>query len=120
MTLSSDPHADRIAKGETSSACTCDDNRVGFPNGMCTGACGLLGPGEMCGAIPQLTTFNACLGGKTSFEDCIKNNSTPAAVQSCDEAHPCRDDYVCARTASGYGACMPPYFLFQLRVDGHP
>ena len=55
-----------------------------------------------------------------SFGDCIKRNSTPAAVRSCDEARPCRDDYVCARSASGTGACMPPYFLFQLRVDGHP
>ncbi|WP_437943724.1 hypothetical protein WMF27_00680 [Sorangium sp. So ce281] len=25
----------------------------------------------------------------------------------------------CARTSSGEGACIPPYFLFQLRVDGH-
>ena len=44
-------------------------------------------------------------------------------------AQACRDDYVCAQVAqpsgplfasdSG-GACMPPYFLFQMRVDGHP
>lgn len=30
-----------------------------------------------------------------------------------------RDDYICARTPDGNGACIPPYFLFQLRVDGH-
>lgn len=119
MTLSANSHADRVAKMETSSSCTCDTNPVGFPNGMCTAACGVLGPGETCGAIPQLTQFNSCLGGATSFEDCIKKNSTPAAVRTCDETHACRDDYVCARTGSG-GTCMPPYFLFQLRVDGHP
>lgn len=119
MALSANPHADRVAKMETS-PCTCDTNHVGFPNGMCTGACGVLGAGEACGAIPQLTQFNSCLGGSTSFEDCIKKNSTPAAVRSCDEVHPCRDDYVCARAGNSAGTCMPPYFLFQLRVDGHP
>jgi Cdc6-like AAA superfamily ATPase len=24
------------------------------------------------------------------------------------------------RLPSGSGGCLPPYFLFQLRVDGHP
>jgi hypothetical protein len=116
MSLSSDPHKDRVLKME-SAACTCDDNKVGFPDGMCTAACG---GAEMCGAIPQLVGFNACIAKSVSFEDCIKQNSTAAAVMSCDETHPCRDDYICARSASGAGACMPPYFLFQLRVDGHP
>ncbi|MDD9968221.1 MAG: hypothetical protein OXR73_18425 [Myxococcales bacterium] len=32
------------------------------------------------------------------------------------------EDYLCARMPglpSGQGACVPPYFLGQLRVDGH-
>jgi hypothetical protein len=52
-------------------------------------------------------------------------------LKGCDANEPCRDDYICARTAAGHsaskdarerahGACIPPYFLFQLRVDGHP
>jgi hypothetical protein len=41
-------------------------------------------------------------------------------MRGCGEAAPCRDDYICARTPAGGGACVPPYFLFQLRVDGHP
>jgi len=100
-----------------SASCVCDDNKVGFPDGMCTAACDST---NTCGAIPQLVGFNACIAKSVSFEDCIKQNSAAAAVQSCDEGHPCRDDYICARSASGAGACMPPYFLFQLRVDGHP
>jgi hypothetical protein len=116
MVVASDPHKDRVIEMAHAS-CTCDDNRVGFPNGMCTAACG---GAEFCGAIPRLVGFNGCIVHNASFEDCIKQNSTPSAVQSCDEAHPCRDDYVCARSASGGGACMPPYFMFQLRVDGHP
>jgi hypothetical protein len=116
MTVALDPHKDRVIKMDAAS-CTCDGNRVGFPNGMCTAACG---GSETCGAIPQLRGFNDCIAHSTSFEECIKQNSTPAAVESCDEARPCRDDYICARSVSGGGACMPPYFLFQLRVDGHP
>ncbi len=41
-----------------------------------------------------------------------------AGLRACDDQNPCRDDYVCARAAHG-GACLPPYFVFQLRVDGH-
>ena len=36
-------------------------------------------------------------------------------------ARSCRNDYICARIGDGDdGACVPAYFLFQLRVDGHP
>lgn len=123
IAIATDPHRDRVV-GLARAACpgACDDNAVGFPNGACVGSCDALGEGAVCGAIPRLVGFNTCLAtSKTkSFEDCILANATPAAVQACDEAHACRDDYLCARTRSGEGACMPPYFLFQLRVDGHP
>ena len=46
--------------------------------------------------------------------------SNPAALRACDVDSPCRDDYICARSGSERGVCLPPYFLFQLRVDGHP
>lgn len=99
----------------------CESNQVGFPGGACAGACTSLQPGDVCGAIPFLVGFNNCIGkAGVSFEDCIRNNSRPAAVMGCSETQPCRDDYICARTPKGEGACMPPYFLFQLRVDGHP
>ncbi len=118
-----DPHRDRVS-GMKPRACggACDDNRVGFPDGDCVGSCAGLGPDATCAAIPQLVSFNGCLASArgTSFEDCIRHSATPAAVQACGAARPCRDDYICARTPAGSGACMPPYFLFQLRVDGHP
>lgn len=45
-------------------------------------------------------------------------------LQKCDARNACRDDYVCARVpgpnASTVGGCVPPYFIFQLRVDGPP
>lgn len=120
---SSDPLTDRVTRLESSSCPgACNDNRVGFPGGACVASCASLGEGEVCGAIPRLTGFNDCLARSrgSSFEQCILDNATASAVQACDEARPCRDDYICARTREGKGACMPPYFLFQLRVDGHP
>ncbi|WP_156041645.1 hypothetical protein [Chondromyces apiculatus] len=100
----------------------CDTNEVGFPGGMCVSACNGAAPGEegLCGGIPVLTAFNGCLARHLPFEQCIAETVQPAQLAACDANRPCRDDYVCARTPSGGGACMPPYFLFQLRVDGHP
>jgi hypothetical protein len=83
---------------------------------MCTADCNA--PGAACGAIAILDPFNACLGRGNSFLSCIRGNVQPAGLRACDEQNPCRDDYVCARTKS-CGACLPPYFVFQLRVDGH-
>lgn len=97
----------------------CEQNSVGFPDGMCAGACTDLPPGAICGGIPLLTEFNGCLARGRSFESCIVENTRPGALRACSFDEPCRDDYVCARV-NGAGACMPPYFLFQLRVDGHP
>jgi len=122
ITPNTNSHADRMVLGAPS-ACeggrVCEANGVGFPDGMCAGGCEALPAGAVCGGIPLLTEFNACLAAGTSFEQCIANNTRPGALRACSFHVPCRDDYVCARAASG-GVCMPPYFLFQLRVDGHP
>jgi hypothetical protein len=96
----------------------CEANSVGFPGGMCAGDCEHLPPGSVCGGIALLVEFNACLALGRSFERCVLENTRPGALRSCSSREPCRDDYVCARSGQA-GACMPPYFLFQLRVDGH-
>jgi hypothetical protein len=83
---------------------------------MCTADCTL--PGATCGAIAILDSFNACLARGESFLACIRGNTSRAGLRACDIDRPCRDDYVCARSAQG-GVCLPPYFVFQLRVDGH-
>jgi len=100
----------------------CEANSVGFPNGMCAGDCNTLPEGARCGGIPLLAEFNGCLARGVSFEKCIGENTRPGALRTCGFHASCRDDYVCARTGAkgGGGVCMPPYFLFQLRVDGHP
>jgi hypothetical protein len=83
---------------------------------MCTASCD--SPGAACGSIAILDSFNACLARGEAFLACIRGNVQPAGLRRCDAEQPCRDDYVCARAASG-GVCLPPYFVFQLRVDGH-
>jgi len=99
----------------------CEDVSVGFPNGMCAGSCSQLKADETCGSIAVLHEFNTCLAeGKLSFAKCLGENIRPASMQECDSDKFCRDDYICARTSQGKGSCIPPYFLFQLRVDGHP
>jgi hypothetical protein len=118
-----DPHRDQliaqkdIACGESE---FCEDTSVGFPAGMCSGNCTDLRPGETCGTIANLLGFNACLAAHKPFAGCLRDNVRPAALKTCSEGEPCRDDFICARTADGHGACIPPYFLFQLRLDGHP
>lgn len=120
-----DPHQDGVTSREI--ACKgggyCETSRVGFPGGMCANHCtaaALREPGARCGAIPSLVAFNRCLALRLPFADCVANNARPAAVRGCSDTQACRDDYVCARTGGREGVCMPPYFLFQLRVDGHP
>jgi len=76
-------------------------------------------PQATCGGIALLTEFNACLAAQIPFERCVAAHTRPGALRACDFHHPCRDDYVCARGASS-GMCIPPYFTFQLRIDGHP
>jgi hypothetical protein len=116
------PLRDRAAgarRGDCGARAVCNTNSVGFPGGMCTEACDALSGGAACGSIAVLEPFNACVGRGQPFQDCLRDHVRPAGLRACSPAAPCRDDYVCARGVSG-GTCIPPYFLFQLRVDGHP
>ena len=118
VTQQRDRLRDRIS-GVRVEACPgmiCNRSGVGFPGGMCTAACGAAGAG--CGSIAILDSFNACLARGASFLSCIRGNVQPAGLRNCNAQNPCRDDYVCARATQG-GVCLPPYFVFQLRVDGH-
>ncbi|WP_437570847.1 hypothetical protein [Sorangium sp. So ce542] len=117
-----DPHRDRAAAAQPGAcppAAVCNTSPVGFPGGMCTASCGALPAEGVCGAIAVLDPFNRCLARGTPFTECLSRHVAPAGLRRCSSEAPCREDYVCARTSSGEGACIPPYFLFQLRVDGH-
>ena len=123
MRHDANPHRDRVIDISSRSCQAhqhCEDVSVGFPNGMCSGACKQLQAGETCGSIAILNGFNNCLArGQKPFDQCLSENVRPGSLQECSSQHPCRDDYICARGPEQKGVCIPPYFLFQLRVDGH-
>jgi len=135
VTLDANPHRDTVfdmavqgCKVPSGGSATCSRSSAsgsvgGFPNGSCTARCptmGKIGGAAICGATPP-SGFNECIGAGKSFTVCLEN-ATPAFRRRCDSANACGDDYVCAGVAGapkGVGACMPPYFIFQARVDGH-
>jgi hypothetical protein len=101
----------------------CNKSSGGFPNGLCSGPCATPGKVDgngICGvAVPE--GFNECVGAGRPFERCIAGGSKQLR-RACDTTHPCGPDYVCAAVPNGpasTGACLPTYFMFQVRVDGH-
>ncbi len=132
INASVDPHADRVRNLDSGDAAcrrvtpnaSCSGASGGFPGGACAAPCtriGHLRDRVICGAAPP-AGFNECMGrGRESFEQCMSPPKL-ALRAACNVAFPCRDDYVCAYVPgapAGTGACMPPYFIFQARVDGH-
>lgn len=100
----------------------CNPNISGFPLGFCTTSCTAAeAEGGACSDFLDIDTFQACLRYGQTEEVCAKSAVLPVGVPACDASTPCRQDYVCARTATpGVGACVPPYFVFALRADGYP
>jgi len=68
--------------------------------------------------------FNACLAGAANFRKCSDTEGKYTefvGLRECDTMMPCRDDYMRIATRDRTtGACLPPYFMMQFRVDGHP
>lgn len=102
----------------------------GFPGGSiqmrsCAPAFMSAHPEAGCGALPAGNGFNDCLFDKNmTFPQCVKTFSVPTGMRRCSRENPCRDDYICAESLvkglEDEGVCVPPYFTFQFRVDGHP
>ncbi len=106
------------------------DKTGGFPAGMlrtrvaAARDCKKLPREATCGRVAA-TGFNDCIADGKPFRDCLKLTRL-AGLRACDRAHPCRQDYICTapypdlKDARNMGTCIPPYFMFQFRVDGHP
>jgi len=106
----------------------CNAVSLGFPNGMCRSDCDAADSGKIdgatiCGGIPSASGLTKCLTvERKPFKECLATTTNPALLRTCSKSDPCRDDYACMRVDGGpanIGACMPPYFAFQARVDGH-
>jgi hypothetical protein len=101
------------------------DSTGGFPAGMLRiNGCDNLPHEATCGRVAA-TGFNDCISAGKPFPECLKLTQT-AGLRACDRANPCRDDYICTAPYEDLsdqrklGTCIPPYFMFQFRVDGHP
>lgn len=103
----------------------------GFPGGAirlnsCDSASMQRHPEARCGALPAASAgFNDCLfQPNVSFKQCLDRYSKGVGLRTCSRENPCRDDYICVESLEfgldDAGVCVPPYFLFQFRVDGHP
>ncbi len=97
----------------------------GFPAGMLRiDGCTNLPPEAKCGRVAA-TGFNKCISDGRPFPDCLRLTKT-AGLRACDRANPCRQDYICTAPYpelpgnAAKGTCIPPYFVFQFRVDGQP
>jgi hypothetical protein len=77
-----------------------DDKSGGFPGGMVRVKCCRNLPGSAtCGKVAA-TGFNDCLDDpKQPLPVCFGKYVTYAGLRACDAAHPCREDYICVRSA---------------------
>ena len=122
VTQNQDPRKDKVIQ-KVSRACRSDQycfrTSDGFPGGLCHNYCETINDGEACGLI-AFDGFNGCLGQNRPFTKCLEEFTGKISLKACSTQTPCRDDFVCARSTNNTGVCIPPYFLFQLRADGHP
>ena len=88
---------------------------------------------EIC-AVVGGKKFDLCVEG--DFHSCLGQIVARGMVATCSPELPCREDAICqtlpwqlagvpdaagkALAEAGVGFCTPTYFLFQLRLDGHP
>jgi hypothetical protein len=112
------------ATRETMSRAFCAPNWLGFTGGMCSVQCsrrGSIEDGAICAPLPTEGYEADCFLSREPVEACLRRHVMNAKVSTCDAEHSCRDDYACARVSGapeGVGGCVPPYFVFQARVDG--
>jgi hypothetical protein len=118
-----DPRCPAATKASMARA-FCAPNWLGFTGGMCSVQCsrrGAIEDGAICAPLPSEGYEAECFLSREPIEACIRRHLTNAKVATCDADHSCRDDYACARVPGapdGIGGCVPPYFVFQARVDG--
>lgn len=144
---SSEPFNDRMevsealamSRGLTSPRHSCLRPRLGVPGGLNYRPCSpddlAFGrfkngnaPDEICG-LGGGQAFDRC-AATGDFRSCLDASTARQNRQTCGKDRFCREDYVCqalpddlpnsSEARRDWGYCSPTYFLFQMRLDGHP
>ena len=101
----------------------CDENDrrfVGFRPGQTP-------PNEICGFAGG-RAFDICVA-TNDFASCLGGSIVRGMRATCSAERLCREDFMCQALpadlpdigrVAGLGYCSPTYFLFQMRLDGHP
>ena len=116
-----------VPLGRTYRRCTSVERRLKdakSPAGASSDICAVVGGAK----------FDLCVEG--DFHKCMEQIIGRGMVARCSSTQPCREDAICqvlpwqlegvptdagrVLTEQGVGFCTPTYFLFQLRLDGHP
>ncbi len=116
-----------VPLGRTYRRCTSRERSL--PHAPSDSSAGL----EIC-AVVGGNSFDLCVEG--DFHKCLEQIIGRGMVARCSEQLPCREDAICQMlpwqlegvpseagqklSEAGIGFCTPTYFLFQLRLDGHP
>ncbi len=121
---------------DPNSSYVCLQPEQGVPGGLCYRRCvsGTIANNperELC-AYNGGAAFDSC-AASGDFSTCLMNGISRGLRQACDETTPCREDYICqsffgidagakkiTRPSDQRGYCVPTYFIFQMRLDGHP
>ncbi len=128
-----------FAPGFSQTAFNCRPAKIGVPGGMAYRQCsaadrtfsGFAGgkvPPEICG-LAGGKAFDDCVA-TNDFDSCLGKAVTRGNRGTCSATSFCREDYMCqaipddvpgaTAVVKDYGFCSPTYFLFQMRIDGHP
>jgi hypothetical protein len=132
-----------FAARPTVSAYSCRPPRIGVPGGLAYRQCGeedrafaKLKTGEMPAEVCGLAGgkgFDRCVA-TGDFAACQEKTMARGMRPACGRDSFCREDFICqalpaeldpdgklgSHPVGEIGFCSPTYFLFQMRIDGHP
>jgi hypothetical protein len=119
------------------SAYICLPPKLGVPGGLYHRSCSAAEtafegfrtgrPPEICG-LGGGRSFDLC-AASGDFASCLDKGVVRTMRQTCGRDRFCREDYMCqelpddlpgSERVRDLGYCSPTYFLFQMRIDGHP
>ena len=131
-----------LARRPTAFVYNCRPPEIGVPGGMAYRQCS---PEDrafagFAGAEPGAIPAEICgLAGGKSFDRCVASKDVAGCLHqavargnrpACGRDRFCREDFICQalpdevdpenRVPDGVGFCSPTYFVFQMRLDGHP